>query len=98
MRFKSLALPIMTAGILSACASIAPPSSDIRPIQSPVGAVTPSNIYDACMSVEMKLAIEQKKKEPKVYSHFICQYYAGMCKDAPEGESCQKAILSYSAK
>lgn len=62
----------------------------------PASPVTPSNIYDYCMPPEIQIAQEQKKDDPKLVAHFICTYYAGMCKDKPDGESCQKALKRYS--
>jgi hypothetical protein len=77
--------------LLAACAPMRPPSAS-RPT------ITPSTIYEHCMPIEVKLAIDAKQEDPKWFAHFICKYYAGTCKDEPDGESCQKALHSYSAR
>ena len=58
--------------------------------------VTPSNIYDACMPIEIKEANNKKKQDAKAYAHYICTYYARTCKEKPEGSICLKAMDRYS--
>lgn len=57
--------------------------------------LTPASVYEHCMPPEIKIAIEEKKDDPQLVAHFICTYYARICNEKPESESCQKALRRY---
>lgn len=56
------------------------------------------NIYQVCLPIETKASKERKQENPEIVAHYICSVSKGMCKDEPNGESCQKSIREYSAK
>ncbi|MEK8052709.1 hypothetical protein AACH10_20835 [Ideonella sp. DXS22W] len=58
--------------------------------------ISPANVYEFCLPVETRLATEKKEDKPAVFAHFICTFYAGVCKDQPDADACQKAVKRYS--
>ena len=96
MKYRIIFFSIMNAFAITACVSTGETKSNTAQSQSSGGSVTPSNIYDVCMPIELKEAVKKKQADSKAYTHYICTYYAKTCKQKPEGGSCQKAIHRYS--
>jgi hypothetical protein len=68
------------------------------PTTSSSAGVHAANIYQVCLPIETKAAKVRKQVDPEIYAHYVCSISKGMCKDDPNGESCQKSIREYAEK
>jgi hypothetical protein len=87
-----LSMPVSLAG-----AQDGPKSPSIE--QKP----TPANIYQVCIAIETPeisahLKAKNQEGDTKAVAHMICTAFANVCKENPEGKTCQDRLDKYKAE
>lgn len=82
---------ILAAGMVAGCAQ----QGATAPSPSP------QNVYDYCMPIESKavaarFVAEKKDLDPNVVAHIKCTFYARVCAQDPQGETCTSSLARLS--